>query len=184
MLQWCVVTYRGRRLSCNHPHLSLPFLVQPWQNSEPPSIVPTIICNTLSSEAGPSNVRLASKLFNQDFIYLLAEISLFHCFGFFLYWFPYNKKMIEAVSSYVWVNCLLFPFWNVHCSSFYLQLEKYSEVWIVPSIILYIAQLQFCCLVWIPIYGGINHWGPQLETISTARPGGPLVAQSPADDAL
>ena len=47
--------------------------------------------------------------------------------------------------------------------------------------------LQSCssgCLVWIPIYGGINHWGPQLETISTARSGGPLVAQSPADDAL
>ena len=30
------------------------------------------------------------------------------------------------------------------------------------------AQLQLCGAAWIPIYGGINHAGPQLETISTA----------------
>ena len=76
----------------------------------------------------------------------------------------------------------------VLCHKVVISRDKSTEYYSVRDCAEYkFYILQSCssgCLVWIPIYGGINHWGPQLETISTARPGGPLVAQSPADDAL
>ena len=183
-----------------HPSFSCSAL---WQN-RPPRLS-TINCNICPLIRGSYiSFRGQHCLFDQRFFRKCIEWRKIPLFV--KNWLPGEKWTTHLIYGIILQNFLLRVSWmslrdsnvwqtldcKISCFVLYQKVvisrDKSTEYYSVRDCAEYkFYILQSCssgCLVWIPIYGGINHWGPQLETISTARSGGPLVAQSPADDAL